>query len=171
MRDLSGRVEATKECQTETKVVYTVAGKPAAYQDISIPLFVEGYLVIMKGEEGAIRQRMASHLKELMSDAEVYGWEHTRTFHSVWLNQLEQGRCTWMMRRSLGFAGHLLFHPPQPLPLLGLHQGSGNTSTQEHIMPQLGLAPRPTRPIISNPLSISAPVSSKLGIPSHRTGV
>ena len=50
----------------------------------------------MKGEEGAMRQRMASHLKELMLDAELYGWECTRTFHGIWLNQLEQDRYTWM---------------------------------------------------------------------------
>ena len=49
----------------------------------------------MKGEEGAMRQRIASYLKGLMSDAELYGWEFT-TFHGIWLNQLEQDRYTWM---------------------------------------------------------------------------
>ena len=33
------------------KTVYTSAGKTAAYQDISIPLFVQGYLIIMDSEE------------------------------------------------------------------------------------------------------------------------
>ena len=57
--------------------------------------FVYGYLIVMEGEEVAIKEKMAPHLKELMLDTQLYGWEHTRTFHGVWLNQLEQGMCTW----------------------------------------------------------------------------
>ena len=49
----------------------------------------------MGSEEADIRVQMASHLKALMSDAQLYDWEHTRAFHGVWLNQLEQGKCTW----------------------------------------------------------------------------
>ena len=75
------------------EIVYTSAGKPASYQNISIPPFVHGYMIVMVGEEVAIKKTMAAHLKELMSKAEVYGWECTRAFHGVWLNQLEQGRC------------------------------------------------------------------------------
>ena len=74
------------------EVVYTSVNKPATYEDISIPLFVQGYIITMEGEEGPIRQKMATHLNELMSDAELYGW----AFHSIWLNQLEQGQCTWI---------------------------------------------------------------------------
>ena len=51
------------------EVVYTSVNKPATYEDISIPLFVQGYIITMEGEEGPIRQKMATHLKELMSDA------------------------------------------------------------------------------------------------------
>ena len=32
------------------EVVYTSAGKPATYQDISIPLFVHGYLIVMASD-------------------------------------------------------------------------------------------------------------------------
>ena len=59
------------------KVVFTSAGKPASYQDISIPQFVHEYMIIMEDEEVAINERMASHLKEQMSDAELYGCEWT----------------------------------------------------------------------------------------------
>ena len=38
--------------------VYSVAGKPTAFHDMSIPLVIQGYMIIMKGEEGAIRERM-----------------------------------------------------------------------------------------------------------------
>ena len=76
------------------EIVYTSAGKPASYKDISIPQFVHRYMIIMEGDGMAIKERMASHLKELMSDAELYGCEWTRAFDSIWLNKMEHGRCT-----------------------------------------------------------------------------
>ena len=76
------------------EVVYTAAGKPASYQDISIPQSVHGYMIIMEGEEVAIKERLVSHIK-FMSDAKLYSWE-CRAFHGIWLNQLQQGRCTMM---------------------------------------------------------------------------
>ena len=48
------------------KVVSTMAGKPTTYQDISIPLFSQGYMIILEGEQEAIKLRMASHLKEII---------------------------------------------------------------------------------------------------------
>ena len=77
------------------EVVYISACKPASYQDISVPQFVYGYLLLMDSEEADIRVHMASHLKSLMADAQLYRWEHIRAFHGMWLNQLEQERCTW----------------------------------------------------------------------------
>ena len=65
------------------EVVYTLVGKPAAYQDISIPLFVEGYIINMDREEGPVRQKMVTHLRDLMSDAELYGWYQVSTFYGV----------------------------------------------------------------------------------------
>ena len=52
------------------EVVYTSEGKPASFQDLSIPLFVQGYLIIMESEEGLIKQLMTNHLQDLMSDAQ-----------------------------------------------------------------------------------------------------
>ena len=59
----------------EVIYMYSVAGKPAIYEELSLPLFVQGYLIVMKGEERAIRAKMATHLEELMEDAELYSWE------------------------------------------------------------------------------------------------
>ena len=73
------------------EVVYSAPRKPAAYEELSIPLFMQGYLIVMKGEEEAIRSKMATHLEELMCYAELYGWKRVRLYHGVWLNQLEQG--------------------------------------------------------------------------------
>ena len=69
-------------------------GKPAEYEDISIPLFVSGYLAVIVVENLAVHPLMVQHLQELMWDAELYSWEPTRSLHAVWLQQLEQGRVT-----------------------------------------------------------------------------
>ena len=49
----------------------------------------------MKGEEGAIKDMMATHLDELMVDSELYGCERVRSYQSMWVNQPEQGLATW----------------------------------------------------------------------------
>ena len=43
-------------------LVYSVAEKPAAYEDLAIPFFVQGYLIVIKSEEQAIKEKMATHL-------------------------------------------------------------------------------------------------------------
>ena len=55
------------------EVVYTIAGKPVAYDDISLVLFVNGYLRFMEGEKQAVKSQMVNHLHELMADTELYG--------------------------------------------------------------------------------------------------
>ena len=49
----------------------------------------------MKGEKETVRVKMASHLEDLMGDAEIYGWEKVRAYHGVWLKQLELGWASW----------------------------------------------------------------------------
>ena len=78
------------------EVVYTFAGKPATYQDFLIPLFVQGYLIVIDAWEWLIKKKMVTHLQDLMSDTQLYGLERAKTIHGVWLNQLEHGHCTWM---------------------------------------------------------------------------
>ena len=70
------------------EVVYTLADKPPAYQDILIPLFVQGYLIVMDSKTVPVRHKMGTHLKDLMSDSQLYVWDLARTFHGVWPNQL-----------------------------------------------------------------------------------
>ena len=57
------------------EIVYSVDGKHAGYEDLTIPMFVQGYLLIMKGEGEPIKDKMATHLEELMCDAQLYGWQ------------------------------------------------------------------------------------------------
>ena len=55
---------------------YTTAGKPVAYQHLTVSSFVQRYryLIIMKLEDRAPRKKMTQHLEELMGDIDLYGW-------------------------------------------------------------------------------------------------
>ena len=109
--DRTGAATVLKKITWPHEVVYTSAGKPASYQDMSVPQFMYGYLLVMDSEEADIRVQMDSHLKALMSDAQLYGWKCTRAFHGVWLNQLEQGRCTLFDEEAkLQFHRMLVWH-------------------------------------------------------------
>ena len=72
------------------EVVYTVAGKPVVYNDISLALFVNGYLIVMEGEKQAVKSQMAHHLQELIADIDLYRWDKVWTFQAMWLKQIEQ---------------------------------------------------------------------------------
>ena len=78
----------------------------------------------MDSEEVDIRVQMPSHLKALMSDAQLYGWARTRAFHRVWLNQLEQGRCTWFNEEAkMQFRQTLVWHRARSSPCRAFNQG------------------------------------------------
>ena len=85
---------------------------------------------------GAIRQKMVTHLKDLMSDAQLYGWDRFRTFQCVWLNQLEQWRCTWMDEEKLTFCRAMVWHKPPYFPLAPTTtRASTRTSQYNHKSP------------------------------------
>ena len=52
---------------------YTAVDQPAMYDNISIPLFIGGYMLVTKAEKPTIRRFMTHHLVERMGDAELYG--------------------------------------------------------------------------------------------------
>ena len=82
------------------EMVYTSEGKPASYQELTIPIFVQGFLITMELEEGPVKKLLSKHLQNLMSDAQWYGWDKVRTFHGVWLKQIEQGAAPGQIRRK-----------------------------------------------------------------------
>ena len=49
----------------------------------------------MNLQDSVFREKMMQHLEKLMGDVNLCSWEHVLAYHGVWLNQLEQGRCTW----------------------------------------------------------------------------
>ena len=80
---------------------------------------------------------MAAHLKDLMSDAQLYGWDRAKTFHGIWLNQLKQGHCTWMEKvEKLEFHRALVWYTasssPSPSPTT---RALARTSQHSHKSP------------------------------------
>ena len=65
------------------------------YDNLSVPLFVSGYMKVMDTEKPAIRALMAIHLDDLMGDTELYRSEEVRAFHTIWLQQMKWGRMSW----------------------------------------------------------------------------
>lgn len=54
-----------------------------------MPLFIISYLAVIEIVKLVLRPLMMKHLKDLMVHAELYGWEPVRTFHAIWLRQLD----------------------------------------------------------------------------------
>ena len=134
------------------KVIYTEAGKPVAYEELSIPLFVHGYLIIMRNEKDSVRAKMASHLDELMDDVGLYSWDKVRAYHTVWLNQIEQKHANWEKDEKMRFQ-HGFILPlttlAQEAPPVQWHQApESSTRWDSPIVPPSGLAPRHARPLI-----------------------
>ena len=84
-----------------------------------------------------IKKQMAAHLQDLMLNAQLYGWERARTFHGVWLNQLEQVYCTWIDKEEkLKLHRALVWHPTSSsfsAPLTT--RASGRTRQHSHKSP------------------------------------
>ena len=113
----TGAITVLNKITWPHEVVYTSDGKPASYPDISVLQFVYGYLIVMESKEADIKVKMAAHLKDLMSDAQVYGWDRTKVFNGIWLNQFEQGRCTWYDEDDkMQFCRTLIWHLACPSP-------------------------------------------------------
>ena len=53
------------------ELVYSASDQPVIYNDISIHLFVSGYLAIIEAERQPVRLFMAWHLQELIGDAKM----------------------------------------------------------------------------------------------------
>ena len=92
---------------------------------------------MMDTEEGLVRQNMYSHLKDLKSDTQLYGWDQGRNFPGVCLNQLEQGHCTWIDEvEKLKFRRALVWHPASSSPsALPTTRTSGRTCQHSHKSP------------------------------------
>ena len=77
------------------ELMYTSGGKPAVYEQVSMPLFMSGYLCVLDRVKSGEKQIMLKHLKELMADASTYALEAVQAYHVVLLQQLENGQVDW----------------------------------------------------------------------------
>ena len=66
-------------------LVYTSVGQPAVYDQLSIPLFISGYVAVLDSVNSGVKEMMLKHLRELMADTATYGWEPVRAYHAVCL--------------------------------------------------------------------------------------
>jgi len=71
-------------------------GKQLAYDELNIFEFIIGYTTIMEQQVPKLRKAMASHLQALCRDAGKFGWEATRDFHGIVLQEMELGHLTWL---------------------------------------------------------------------------
>ena len=58
-------------------------------------LFVSGYLAVLDMVNAGLKEVMLKHLRQLMSDTATYGLEPVCTYHTVSLQQMENGRAEW----------------------------------------------------------------------------
>ena len=85
-------------------------GNPASYQELTIPISVHSLLIVMELEEGPVKKLMPTHLQDLMSDAQWYGWDKVRTFHGF--GSIKLNRDTWTDKEEkLKFHRALVLHP------------------------------------------------------------
>ena len=83
-----GKIQTADSLVTTTitwphEVVYNCQGELAVYDDMSIALFVNGYLIILGEECNEVKGFMLAHLQEAMEDADVYGWKCVRICHAA----------------------------------------------------------------------------------------
>ena len=82
-----------KRITSPHEVVYTSAGQPAVYKDMSDILFVSGYIKVMAGKRDQVKPGMLQHLQELMEDAQSYIREPVKAYmyHGIWLHRWNKG--------------------------------------------------------------------------------
>ena len=56
------------------EVVHATSQQLAVSQELSVRTFMQGYLLVMSGQDNKTRDIMAHHLQDLMSDCDLYGW-------------------------------------------------------------------------------------------------
>ena len=70
-------------------------GKQVQYDQLTFPEFVLGYTMVSEQESPAVHRAMTKHLQSLCRDIGIHGWEPTRDFHGIFLNEIELGHITW----------------------------------------------------------------------------
>ena len=117
------------------EVVYTIAGKPATYQDLTIHLFIQGYVIIMEGEEGPSRQEWPPISRNSCQTQSCMGGiaRGLTTGSGLISSSRADALCMMRQRRShfVGlWCGTWPLHPSLPLSLPGPLAVGGSTRPQ-----------------------------------------
>ena len=91
----SGKVRSvdslvTKKVVLPHEVVYTSQRQPAVYSELSVALFINGYLIVLAEESEDTKAHMLQHLQELLEDSERYGWRSVRITMQLGCNILNR---------------------------------------------------------------------------------
>ncbi len=75
--------------------IYDDQGNPAKFDDLSIPQFVNGFLLMIGEAKPTIAPHMTAILQEAMEDAQRHPWQSVRACVAIFLQQIEMGRAKW----------------------------------------------------------------------------
>jgi hypothetical protein len=75
--------------------VYSVAGQKVEYEELSWQQFFNGYLTTVRLAAPADQQHMYAHLGLITEDLLSYSFQAVRSYHGVWLQEIEQGKVQW----------------------------------------------------------------------------
>ena len=64
-------------------MVYASAGQPTVYEEMSVTVFVSGFLMVMVRGKDDIKPYMLQHLQKVMEDTKSYDWEPIQAYHTV----------------------------------------------------------------------------------------
>ena len=76
---------AVKQVLWPNELVFTQEDRPAVYDSLSSMAFINGYLTIMSLSMGTLRDKMASHLNDMMENGKTFRWPVVRAYHVAWL--------------------------------------------------------------------------------------
>ena len=79
-----------------------VKGTPVSYDDLTFPMFIQGYMSIILKEKDPKKQAiLIKHIREIAIDASKYAWEIVRDYHALLLTQMEHGELTWFQHTKI----------------------------------------------------------------------
>ena len=127
-----------EENQWPHEGVFAADGTPAVCGDLTLTVFVWGYVMVLDMKMYTmVKAHMSQRLEELMEDTDLCGWIRVHSFQAAWLNEIEQGRSYSSRMQHCSTTPHLCF--------LWQELGRKLPSLSRSTMPQLNPAQRHVR--------------------------
>ncbi len=105
---VSGRTQTADSCRPKKTIlwppqegIYTQDSLAPQYDELSQGQFVAGFLnCVFKAPKNQTEHRL-KHLRDLMVDTVRHPWSKVRSFHAVFLQQIEQGNIKWQDKEEV----------------------------------------------------------------------